>query len=312
MAFAALFSAAAAVLLAVLCMPAHSEAKVVAGVVLPHGDFVYDPTLVHDANGSLQLHDAAVKVGDWLSNVVKPDGVVLSTPHGLELETDFVFYMNRNESGHAVLGEDLHNASFPTYDVYMNASVDTGLTDTLLRRLHRSTVPVQGLKGFAGSMTLPISWGEIIPLSFLSERLRENLILIGQPLRRYNHSVAMIPELLDLGRVLYEELEKDPRTFAVLISSDLAHTHLASGPYGYCPCAEPFDRDVNRWAETQNADALLVDAARQQQLGAMSCGFTGLVMLQGLLAQAKFTSKSLANFHPTYYGMMVATFTRVE
>ena len=34
----------------------------------------------------------------------------------------------------------------------------------------------------------------------------------------------------------------------VLVSSDLAHTHLASGPYGYSPAAEPFDLAVGRWA----------------------------------------------------------------
>ena len=32
-----------------------------------------------------------------------------------------------------------------------------------------------------------------------------------------------------------------------VVSSDLAHTHLASGPYGYCPCAQPFDDAVIEW-----------------------------------------------------------------
>ena len=51
-----------------------------------------------------------------------------------------------------------------------------------------------------------------------------------------------------------------------------------------------------------------VDAAK-------SCGFTGLVFLHGLLSALKedgvsWTPELLANEHPTYYGMLVAHFTR--
>jgi len=31
---------------------------------------------------------------------------------------------------------------------------------------------------------------------------------------------------------MYRELEALPQTVAVVVSADLAHTHLASGPYG--------------------------------------------------------------------------------
>jgi len=37
--------------------------------------------------------------------------------------------------------------------------------------------------------------------------------------------------------------------------------------------------------------------------GAMSCGFTGLVALQGFLKGAGWKGTVLANEHPTYYGM---------
>ena len=65
-----------------------------------------------------------------------------------------------------------------------------------------------------------------------------------------------------------------------------------------------------------NASYLLESAAAEQQNGAMSCGFTGLVTLQGILNSAMndssswLTSQLQANYHPTYYGMMVANITR--
>ena len=284
-----------------------SEARIVGAAVLPHGDFVYDPSLVHNQNGSLELHEAAVKVGKWLTEEVDPDVVILTTPHGMELQTRYLMYMNQNETGFASLGDDLHNTSTLSYKVFMNASVDVPTATRLLSVLPNT----DGVKGFAGGMTLPISWGEIIPLSFLNDKLRSSTVLIGMPLSRYNHSVEMVPELLEVGAALFDALDAEEKTYAVIISSDLAHTHLASGPYGYCPCAEPYDQAVGKWAREQSRSALLEDAAKQQGLGAMSCGFTGLVLLEGVLAKAQWRSQNLANFHPTYYGMMVANFSRI-
>lgn len=40
-----------------------------------------------------------------------------------------------------------------------------------------------------------------------------------------------------------------------------------------------------------------------QGQGAMSCGFTGLVTLQGFLRSSSWSGEVLANAHPTYYGM---------
>ena len=97
----------------------------------------------------------------------------------------------------------------------------------------------------------------------------------------------------------------------VLISSDLAHTHLANGPYGYSPAAKPFDAAIGRWATDPlaHASALLKEAAGLEA-HALSCGFTGLVMLHGALLAEKprWSPHLLANRAPTYYGMMVATF----
>ena len=44
-------------------------------------------------------------------------------------------------------------------------------------------------------------WGEVIPLHFLADGLDATKVMIlSQPSRRYNHTLEMISELLDLGR----------------------------------------------------------------------------------------------------------------
>ena len=67
-----------------------------------------------------------------------------------------------------------------------------------------------------------------------------------------------------------------------MISSDLAHTHLKNGPYGYSPDAEPFDEAISKWGKTLNSQFLIKEAT-SYSTNAKSCGFTGLVLLDGIL-----------------------------
>ena len=52
--------------------------------------------------------------------------------------------------------------------------------------------------------------------------------------------IPQVPELLSLGGALADALSDSPKRSLLLISADLAHTHLSSGPYGraanYPPC----------------------------------------------------------------------------
>jgi len=95
------------------------------------------------------------------------------------------------------------------------------------------------------------------------------------------------------------------------VSADLAHTFEASGPYGFNKDAAPFDEALRQWVTTLSSAALL-ERARGLVPGALSCGYTGLVMLHGALEQLQKSGREwrgevLAEFHPTYYGMMVAS-----
>ena len=131
-----------------------------------------------------------------------------------------------------------------------------------------------------------------------------HVLVFSQPERRYNHSVAMVPELLRVGGTLHGELARSDARVAVVISADLAHTHLASGPCGFSK------------AHRSHIAPLLETAARYAQ-DALSCGYTGIVMLEGLLAAAARAGNAFVveqvegPYHPTYYGMLVALFLPV-
>ena len=115
--------------------------------------------------------------------------------------------------------------------------------------------------GFGDGVPFPLRWGEVIPLHFLSPFLpaSTHTVIVSQPNRRYKESIEMIPELRNLGIIANKNLCACTVLFftggeifsifrtmeekvAIVISADLAHTHLASGPYGYSNESEPFDQ----------------------------------------------------------------------
>lgn len=52
------------------------------------------------------------------------------------------------------------------------------------------------------------------------------------------YSILFLPT----GGALFRYLDRISKRVVVIISADLAHTHLSSGPYGYSDAAEPFDQ----------------------------------------------------------------------
>eukprot|EP01084_Bolivina_argentea_P181671 313732_1 len=313
------------------------ECKIIGAAVIPHGDFAYDPSLVNYENGSLELHNASVAVGNWIMNEMKPDLIFLTTPHAMALDNDFLIYENQQESGYALVGEDLHNSSVNLTKVTLNITSNENLATTLTNIL-RAKNPINdnnisGILGFANSNPLPISWGEILPIKYLqnatinnNQSLLPQFIIFSMPLRRYNYSVIMKQELLDKGYDIWNILNNESITgkinIFIIISADLSHTHNANiMPYGNCTCAEPYDIAIGNWINSMNRDYLLNKASYEQSVGAMSCGYTGFVLLQGMFDASIYPNKNihniwksqlLANYHPTYYGMAVGNFTHIN
>lgn len=293
-----------------------ASAKIVGSAFLPHGDFAFDPSLVSFENGSQALHDAGVVVGSHIVDLA-PDIILISTPHGESEDVNFLFLDATRAHAKATIGLDLdqdcgdgcYTATLPVDHVKIAKNVTLETVEVLRSRGFR----VASLSAFADTEPAPLRWGELIPLSFLNQTLnRTELVVMGQPTRRYTEEVAMVPELLSLGGAIFDMYDRMDARVVVLISGDLAHTHLASGPYGYSAAASPFDAAMGAWAEGLQ-DAPLLDDATDLSDAAKSCGFTGAVMLHGLLNASASEGKRvhprlLARAAPTYYGMMVAEF----
>lgn len=316
------------------------DSKVIRAYVVPHGSIALDPSHANFTNSSTKaladlLHTSLIAASEDVA-AQNPDIIFLSTPHGIADLDRFLLYLNAEASG-VTYADSCTNATECAYKLKIGLAANDSLTLAQhLRKSHR----VSGISAFgpppplggAGpslrkraeqgkppangdddGVPLPLAWAEIIPLYFIPRIKQTRVIILSHPSRRYNNSgEPMMAELLHLGRSLFLRLEHMPERVVVVISADLAHTHDKDGPYGYSPAAQPFDDAVGRYLTTLNPLALLETAAGLVS-EALSCGFTGLVALHGMLSEAglrKWTPSLLVNGYPTYYGMAVAIIRR--
>ena len=293
------------------------NAGIIGAFVLPHGGIALDPNyFTNESNATTlqeawELHDACVQVGEEIRQL-SPDLIVLSTPHGIADLNDFQFYLNQRASGRG----DTDNCECPPCCYSISVKLAPDVAQDLIDFLKSNGLNnVSGLSAHApplGSLSLfPLAWGEVIPLHFVQPNTTP-IVVLSQPSRRYYNSVIMIPELLKLGGSLAEQLEAMGQRIVIVISADLAHKHLSSGPFGYSNQSDAFDKACGIWAETLSANALLETAAAVVD-EVYSCGYTGLVTLHGTLSKvglAEWMPQLLANRHPSYYGMMIASFIR--
>lgn len=225
---------------------------------------------------------------------------------------NFMFFLNQEGQGTG----DTDNCACPPCCYEITVKLDYNVSVSMLKSLQSRGANVSGLTAYGpvgnSDEPFPLRWGEVIPLHFISPSESTRVVILSVPSRRYTEDVAMIPEMMQLGHAMWSIIDEMDEKVVFVVSGDLCHRFDSNGPFGYSNASEPFDEACGKWVIEQNGDYLLEDAAGLVDK-CYSCGYTGFVMLEGILESGRrsdvsWSSDLLANFHPSYYGMMVAQF----
>ena len=271
---------------------------IIGAFILPHGSLILDPSIEDAGKPAENLHDAMKEVASIIKNL-SPDLCLLITPHGLSHSNDFCFYNNHLASGTAEW-----EGKYSDFSVEVN--IDNKFTELLMNYLQERKNPVGSITAFTQGVSTPLRWGEVVPLWFL-KAIPCSYQIMSIPTRRYTQAKEMIPELQKIGNDIQEYLTSMDLNVIIIISADLAHTHIPSGPYGFHEDAENFDSLIEKWAIRQET-SILTEEALPLFDNALCCGYTGIIILDEILKKHDFKHSIHAYEHPTYYGMLIASF----
>lgn len=279
--------------------------------IAPHG-FPLIPDLGEDAGGALQTR-AAMGEMQQRAAVAGVEAIVIAGPHGVRVQ------------GAIALADTSRAAGSLTWEgrtVELNVPIDGDLTDAITAAAHARDLPI-ALVGYAGSRrdqsVLPLDWGFLTPLWFLGHDQhmpgRGNVLAdppateIGPPAVLVSPSRSIPREqLIAFGEAVAEVAAASPRRVAFVASCDWGHRHAESGPYGYHPASAEVDAEVLAAVTANDLLSLqtLPDARAEE---AAIDGLWQLLMLGGALQDTSWPVEVLSYEAPTYYGMLVATWS---
>ena len=275
---------------------------IVGSFILPHGSLIFEPDKLNKESEKLaakRLNKAMIQCSKKI-NELKPDIILLTTPHSISLDNNFGIYLNKKASGSAEW-----EGNYSNYNIEIK--LDQNLSKKLLLHLQQEHSNVSGITCFSPSVgTAPLRWAEVVPLWFLRKLKETKYIILSQPMRRYK-PLIMKDELLALGYNLNDFFDNLSLRVVVIVSADLAHTHGDGMHYKFSDKAEIFDQAIENWAKTLDINFLLNDAGSVYD-ESHCCGFTGFLILQGLLENLDVKKEVLSREKITYFGMIVTSF----
>ena len=229
-----------------------------------------------------------------------PQTIVIASPHNLRLRRHIGVVTAENSSGRVVEGRR---------EIKMRAKCDSELAEKLALGGEEAGLPVVAAN--YGVLEGPLSdiamdWGTMIPLWFFlkGNRLKSRVVIVT-PSRE-----IPLEQNVEFGRVIGNLAQEEKKRIAFVASADQAHRHLKSGPYGFDPRAEQYDKRVvdaiRRGAleEIKGYDPAFVDGARPDSLWQMA-------MLVGVLSTTPMKGELVSYQVPTYYGMLCASYLPV-
>lgn len=268
------------------------QVPIVRAAIMPHGDALLPSR--HPASDDLgAVRRVLGETGRSISSA-PVDAVLLLSPHHLRIRGQISVTSSAFVAG-TLPGEDFaFNCRLP---------VARELSARVARAAKSAAIPAAEVNYATadGDLScLPLDWGSLIPLYFLTQGGTRPVpvCVVGPP-----RDLGLAP-LVSFGRALREQCA-DLRV-ALIASADLGHAHAKDGPYGFHPAAAQYDGLVQDavmrgdLAGLQELDPGLIDDAKADAPWQ-------LAILFGALGGPVQTLR-WAYTRPTYFGMLAAEF----
>ena len=258
---------------------------IVLATIAPHGGPVFDEPEGATRKGMEELGRRFAAAG--------PEAVIVVTPHGVHADGHFAVVRSARLEGDA--------AQWTAADTHYEGPGDPELADACVQALREAGLPALGITfgaTAAGSSTMPLDWGALIPLWFM----RAPAVVVSPCRARSNDDHVRAGAALAAATA--------HRRVALIASADHGHGHTADGPYGFAPESAEYDEEIQAIVR-ENRLGALAGWDPGFAVAAKADSFWQLLMLHGALGD-DFDVELLSYEAPTYFGMLTAFYVRKD
>jgi aromatic ring-opening dioxygenase LigB subunit len=258
---------------------------IVFAAIAPHGGLVFDQPEAPTRRG---MEELGRRFAD-----ARPEAAIVLTPHGAHVDGNFAVVRSARLEGDAARWTDA--------DTHFEGPGEPELAGACLDALQEDGLPALGVTfgaTAAGTSTMPLDWGALIPLWFM----RAPAVVVTPCRARPNAEHVRAGAALARGT--------GERRIALIASADHGHGHTGDGPYGFAAESAPYDALIQELV-AGNRLGELVDLDADWAVAAKADSFWQLLMLHGAIGDS-FEVELLSYEAPTYFGMLTASFTRQD
>lgn len=221
--------------------------------------------------------------------VLKPDTIILSTPHSV-LYSDY-FHIS---PGHSAEGDF---RMFGAPSVKVKVDYDNTLVDLITSVAHKNHIDA----GTSGQKEKSLDHGTMVPLYFINKEYRDyKLVRISlsgfSPITHYKY-----------GKSIGEAIKQSKKKVVWVASGDLSHKLKKDGPYGLAKEGPIFDDEITK-AISQGDFQKFLTFDEDFCEKAAECGLRSFIMMSGALDGKQVQPELLSYEGPFGVGYAVASF----
>ncbi len=262
--------------------------SVVGAIMVPHPPILL-PEVGRGEEKKIAASDAAYRKAAALAAELKPDTIVLSSPHAV-MYADY-FHLSPGESARGDMGR------FRAPQLRFRVEYDAAFTAALSALAEEEGFPA----GTLGERGAELDHGTMIPLYYI------NACYTDYRLVRVGLSGLPLADHYRLGRLIAETAEKLRRRVLFVGSGDLSHKLLADGPYGFAAEGPVYDERIMDVMSRAAFDELL-DFDESFCDRAAECGHRSFCILAGALDGKRVETEALSHEGPFGVGYGICTY----
>ncbi len=277
--------------------------------VSPHGALVI-PLISGPDGAKARASQAGMEELRRRMEAARPETIVILETHSVLVDGAIALLDGAKVRGELGLPHTVVPPEASEHYFSLTFDVDRDLNTAIMTAARASNIPVVRVRHFLESTPVKIEWGSLIPLWYLGATLmpQPKVVIAGVAFPRDQISREAY---IDFGRAIHSVIAAADKRIAVIISTDLSHTHEATGRYGFDPAAAECDSALLEVVRANALERLLefdenwVDRAKNEAI-------RPLLALHGLLEGTGRRVDVLSYEAPTYYGMMCAAYERMR
>ena len=249
--------------------------SVVGAIMVPHPPIIL-PEVGRGEERKIAASDSAYRKAAAFAAELKPDTIVLSSPHAV-LYADY-FHISPGKNARGDMGQ------FRAPQLRFQVSYDELFTAELSRLAEQEAFPA----GMLGERKAELDHGTMIPLYYVNQYMADyKLVRVGL-------SGLPLADHYRLGQMIQRVAEKLDRRVLFIGSGDLSHKLLEEGPYGFAPEGPAYDERIMDVMGRAAFDELL-DFDESFCDGAAECGHRSFCMMAGALDGKRVETEKLSH-----------------